>query len=62
MGSITNTVLTYIQFQHHGKYVSMGRNHSEGQAFLVDVARILVVEHVIERRNLPVRIGDLWRA
>jgi hypothetical protein len=34
-------------------------NHGKRQALLVDVARILVVEHVIERRNPPVRIGDL---
>jgi len=40
----------------------MGRNHSKGQALLVDVVRILVVEHVIERRDLPVGIGDLWKA
>ena len=41
---------------------STRRNHSKRQALLVDVARILVVEHVIERRNLPIGIGDLWRA
>lgn len=61
MGSITNTVLTYREFQHQNRYASMERIHSKGQALFVDVGRILVVEHVIERRDLPVRIGDLWK-
>lgn len=39
---------------------ALEENHSKRQALLVDVARILMVEHVIERGNPPVRIGDLW--
>ena len=58
---MTKTVLTYSQIQHKNKW-AMEINHSKGQALLVHVARILVVEHVIQRRNLPICIGDLWRA
>ena len=39
----------------------MGKYHRKGEALRDDVVCILVVEHVIERRNLPVGIGNLWR-
>jgi hypothetical protein len=61
LGSMMKTVRTCSEFQHH-RDVKMGRIHSKGKTLFVDVARILVIKHVIERRNPPVAIGDLWSA
>lgn len=33
--------------------------HGERQALLVNIGRILIIEHIIERRDVPVSVGDL---